>query len=145
MDLSKYTDGFFEVNSTNGFLPKHEPLRVLPDRYIGLQKVIDDMPIKKEDGSDGLLSIEGAIEKSVKDLPNYKELVDKEDDPFMLSALYRAYAFLASAFTLAPAHFGYLKTGKYGKAHNYIPEQIAQPLVSVSDKLNVYPLSLIHI
>ena len=139
MDLSKYTDGFFEVNSTNGFLPKHEPLRVLPDRYIGLQKVIDDMPIKKEDGSDGLLSIEGAIEKSVKDLPNYKELVDKEDDPFMLSALYRAYAFLASAFTLAPAHFGYLKTGKYGKAHNYIPEQIAQPLVSVSDKLNVYP------
>ena len=73
----------------------------MPDRYIGLQKVIDDMPIKKEDGSDGLLSIEGAIEKSVKDLPNYKELVDKEDDPFMLSALYRAYAFLASAFLLS--------------------------------------------
>ena len=49
MDLSKYTDGFFEVNSTNGFLPKHEPLRVLPDRYIGLQKVIDDMPIRQSE------------------------------------------------------------------------------------------------
>ncbi len=139
MDLSKYTDGFFEVNSKNGFLPKQEPLRVLPDRYIDLQKVIDDMPIKKEDGSDGLLSIEGAIEKRVKDLPNYIELVEKEEEPFILAALFRAYAFLASAFTLAPAHFGYLKTGKYGKAHNHIPEQIAQPFVSVSDKLNVYP------
>ena len=33
MNLSKYTDGFFEVNSTNGFY-QHEPLRILPDRYV---------------------------------------------------------------------------------------------------------------
>ena len=56
MRLDNYTDDFFEVNNKNGFLPKKNPLSKLPERYNELQRLIDEMPIKKEDGSNGLLS-----------------------------------------------------------------------------------------
>ncbi|GIR99607.1 MAG: hypothetical protein CM15mP102_04280 [Flavobacteriales bacterium] len=39
---------------------------------------MDEMPIKKEDGSDGLLSREGAIEEGVEGLFNFKDLVRKK-------------------------------------------------------------------
>ena len=63
--LENYTDNFFEVNSIHGFLPRKNPLLKLPERYQELQKLIDEMPIKKEDGSDGLLSKKGAIEQGL--------------------------------------------------------------------------------
>ena len=110
--MKKYTDGFFEINSKNGFLPIREPLKKLPDRYSILQNLIDELPILKDNKKPGLLSKEGGIEKSIKKLPNYIENVKKESDPFICQALFRSYAFLSSAFTLAPAHFTFLKTGK---------------------------------
>ena len=70
MNLDRYSDNFFEVNHLNGFLPKKSPLSVLPERYSELQELIDEMPIKKANGQDGLLAIEGAIEDSVKKLKN---------------------------------------------------------------------------
>ena len=142
--LENYTDNFFEVNSTHGFLPRKNPLLKLPERYNELQKLMDEMPIKKEDGSDGLLSREGAIEKSVESLSNFKDLVSKEKDVFVIQALFRAYAFLTSAYLLAPAHFNYLQTKKYGKAHDVLPAQIAEPFVIVSEKLDVYPFLDYH-
>ena len=144
MKLENYTDNFFEVNSVNGFLPKKSPLSRLPERYDELQKLIDEMPIKKEDGSDGLLSRKGAIEEGVHSLSNLKDLVTEEDDVFIVQALFRAYAFLTSAYLLAPAHFNYIKTKKYGKAHNTLPAQIAEPFVLVSEKLDVYPFIDYH-
>ena len=144
MKLENYTDNFFEVNSVNGFLPKKSPLSRLPERYDELQKLIDEMPIKKEDGSDGLLSRKGAIEEGVYSLSNLKDLVTEEDDVFIVQALFRAYAFLTSAYLLAPAHFNYIKTKKYGKAHNTLPAQIAEPFVLVSEKLDVYPFIDYH-
>ena len=144
MKLENYTDNFFEVNSVSGFLPKKSPLSKLPERYNELQKLIDEMPIKKEDGSTGLLSRKGAIEECVKNLSNLKDLVSKEKDVFIIQALFRAYAFLTSAYLLAPAHFNYLETKKYGKAHNVLPAQIAEPFVIVSEKLDVFPFIDYH-
>ena len=142
--LENYTDDFFEVNSINGFLPKKSPLLKLPERYKEIQKLIDEMPIKKEDGGDGLLSKKGAIEQGVESLSNFKDLVSKEKDVFIIQALFRAYAFLTSAYLLAPAHFNYLLTKKYGKAHKVLPAQIAEPFVIVSEKLDVYPFLDYH-
>lgn len=139
MDFSSYTDGFFEVNAKNGFLPKVAPLQKLPATYAALQEVIDEMPIVKDDGTPGLLAIEGKIEAAVDQLPNYLAEVSKETDPVLLQALYRTYAFITSAYTLAPAHFTFLKTGKYGKAYNRLPAQVAQPFVAVSEKMEVFP------
>ena len=144
MNLARYSDNFFEVNHLNGFLPKKSPLAVLPERYNELQVLIDEMPIKKANGQDGLLAIEGAIEDAVKKLKNYKDLVKNEDDIFINQALFRAYAFLASAYLLAPSHFSFQKTKKYGKAHRVLPSQISEPFVLVSKKLDVYPFLDYH-
>ena len=144
MNLDRYSDNFFEVNHLNGFLPKKSPLAVLPDRYIELQVLIDEMPIKKANGQGGLLSIEGAIEDAVKKLKNYKDLVKNEDDIFINQALFRAYAFLTSAYLLAPSHFSFQKTKKYGKAHRILPSQLSEPFVLVSEKLDVYPFLDYH-
>ena len=144
MNLDRYSDNFFEVNHLNGFLPKKSPLAVLPERYSELQVLIDEMPIKKGNGQDGLLAIEGAIEDAVKKLKNYKDLVKNEDDIFINQALFRAYAFLASAYLLAPSHFSFQKTKKYGKAHRVLPAQISEPFVLVSKKLDVYPFLDYH-
>ena len=144
MNLDRYSDNFFEVNHLNGFLPKKSPLAVLPERYNELQVLIDEMPIKKANGQDGLLAIEGAIEDAVKKLKNYKDLVKNEDDIFINQALFRAYAFLASAYLLAPSHFSFQKTKKYGKAHRVLPSQISEPFVLVSKKLDVYPFLDYH-
>jgi len=97
------------------------------------------MPMIKDNGAPGLLSEEGAFENADKKLPNYEGLVDKESDPYILQALFRSYAFTCSAYTLAPAHFTFLKNGTYGKANNILPKQVAQAFVKVSKKLKVYP------
>ena len=144
MNLDRYSDNFFEVNHLNGFLPKKSPLAVLPERYSELQLLIDEMPIKKANGQGGLLSIEGAIEDAVKKLKNYKDLVKNEDDIFINQALFRAYAFLTSAYLLAPSHFSFQKTKKYGKAHRLLPSQLSEPFVLVSEKLDVYPFIDYH-
>ena len=144
MNLDRYSDNFFEVNHLNGFLPKKSPLAFLPDRYSELQVLIDEMPIKKANGQGGLLSIEGAIENAVKKLKNYKDLVKNEDDIFINQALFRAYAFLTSAYLLAPSHFSFQKTKKYGKAHRILPSQLSEPFVLVSEKLDVYPFLDYH-
>ena len=144
MNLDRYSDNFFEVNHLNGFLPKKSPLAVLPERYNELQVLIDEMPIKKANGQGGLLSREGAIEDAVKKLKNYKDLVKKEDDIFIIQALFRAYSFLTSAYLLAPSHFSFQKTKKYGKAHSVLPSQLSEPFVLVSEKLDVYPFIDYH-
>ena len=144
MNLDRYSDNFFEVNHLNGFLPKKSPLAVLPERYSELQLLIDEMPIKKANGQGGLLSTEGAIEDAVKKLKNYKDLVKNEDDIFINQALFRAYAFLTSAYLLAPSHFSFQKTKKYGKAHRILPSQLSEPFVLVSEKLDVYPFIDYH-
>ena len=102
------------------------------------------MPIKKANGQGGLLSTEGAIEDAVKKLKNYKDLVKNEDDIFINQALFRAYAFLTSAYLLAPSHFSFQKTKKYGKAHRLLPSQLSEPFVLVSEKLDVYPFIDYH-
>ena len=144
LNLENYSDNFFEVNHKNGFLPKDNPLAVLPKKYTELQVLIDEMPIKKDDGTDGLLSRRGGIEDAVSNLSNLKHLVSEEEDVFLIQALFRAYSFLTSAYLLAPAHFNYIETKKYGKAHTVLPSQIAEPFVIVSEKLDVYPFIDYH-
>ena len=134
-----YTDGFFSVDPKHGFLPIKEPLESLPAAYTALQALIDAMPIRKTDSSPGLLAEEGAFEQAALALPNYCKAVKEESDPFVLAALFRSYSFIASAYTLSPAHHHYIKTGKYGQAHAVLPKNIAQAFVAVAEKLDVFP------
>ena len=135
---TEYSDGFFNVNYKNGFLPEINPLETLPTLYQPLQKVLDNMPVRINDKS-GYLDHPGKIFEVVKSMPNLINEVSSENEIRVIQALFRGYSFLASAYTLEPSFQHYRKTGKYGKANNILPRQIAQPFVEVSKKLDVYP------
>ena len=137
--MNVHSDGFFSIDPTHGFLPITEPLASLGEPYKALQALLDDMPIKKENGEKGLLSTEGAFEERVLKLPNYLASVAAETDPFVKAALFRAYGFLTSAYTLAPAHHNFIKTGSYGRAHRLVPKVIAQPFVRIAEMLGQHP------
>ena len=118
--MKKFTDGFFSIDSVNGFLPLKEPLLTLPYNYIHLQKLIDEMPIKKPNGQPGLLSAKNQFEKFALLLPNYLNKIKSENDVFLLAALFRAYSFISSGYTLSASYHTFLKTGQYGKAKNLL-------------------------
>ena len=77
---NNYSDNFFDVGSKFGFLPKNPPLVELPERYLGLQKLLDNMPVNLEDGSKGYLSIPNKIKVEVEELTNYFDIVKNETD-----------------------------------------------------------------
>jgi indoleamine 2,3-dioxygenase len=137
--LSKYSDGFFNVSKEHGFLPICEPLKRLPEPYTAIQEIIDSMYIFQPSGELGLLGNPNAIEYVVKDLPNLKESVRKEEDPQILQAVFRAYTFLASAYTLEKSYQEFVRSGNYGEARKLLPASLSEPLVLVSEKLDVYP------
>jgi len=125
-----YTDGFFSVDSINGFLPVKAPLKTLPHTYTNVQNIIDLLPVYIKHGE--------LFEKHIKSLENNIEKVKSETDIFIIQALYRAYTFLASAYLLQPS-FENQTNGKYGRGRNILPPQLTQPLEWVSSKLDVYP------
>ena len=140
----EYTDGFFKVSGEHGFLPVKEPLKTLPVTYEKLQKLIDDLHFFRGNDKTGVLGIPDEIVKRVSDVPNYKNEVEKETDVFILQALYRAYTFVTSGFTLELSYQEFKKSGNYGIARQFLPKNIAEPLVCVSQKLEAYPFLDYH-
>jgi len=135
----EYTDGFFNVSREHGFLPIKEPLKVLPNEYKELQELIDKLHVFQEEGNKGVLGISDEIVVQVRFIPDYSGIIEKETDVFVLQALYRAYTFVTSGFTLEQAYQEFLQSGNYGVARQMLPKNIAKPLVLVSNKLDVYP------
>ena len=134
-----YTDGFFNVSSNYGFLPIKEPLSKLPDKYNELQKVIDNLHVMKNEEEKGILGKPNEIVFDIVIIPNYKDIIENETDVFILQALYRAYTFITSGFTLELSYQEFMKNGNYGEARGLLPANIAEPLVLVSNKLQAYP------
>ncbi len=140
----EYTDGFFNVSKDYGFLPIREPLKSLPSEYKELQDLIDNLHVFQNANTDtndkkGILGIPNEIVEKVKFVPDYSSVIDKETDVFILQALYRAYTFVTSGFTLEQAYQEFLLSGNYGIARQILPANIAKPLVLVSNKLEAYP------
>ncbi len=129
--MKQYTDGFFNISPSSGFLPIHDPLQRLPFPFEKLQELIDNLPT--------ILLVPNEIEKWVGEIPCYKTQINPIIDPFLLQALFRAYTFVTSSYTLELSYQTFVKTGKYGKARQVLPKHISESLVMVSEKLNVYP------
>lgn len=128
----------FNVTAKRGFLPAIDPLKVLPEEYKELEKLLQEMPINKADGTKGLLADEAlgpAIDSGR--LPEY-DLTNVTDSQ-LLHALFRDYTFLASAYLLEPCHKRFLQTGEYGLGRPKLPQCIAVPLCIVAKKLKVQP------
>ena len=135
-----YTDGIFDVSPKHGFLPVKDPLPFLPESYNSLQSIINFLP--------KILTEPNKIVDSVSSIPDYSDNIKDESDPFILQALFRAYTFVASAYTLEQSHQFTLsennsacphRSSGYGPARRILPSNIAKPLVLVAEKLNVYP------
>lgn len=137
--LSNYTDGFFNVSAQHGFLPVKAPLVTLPSIYSDLQRVLDTMPVVLSENEFGLLNSPEAIVEPVLGIKNHIQEIEKENDIFVLQALFRSYSFLASAYLLEPSFQQFKKDGKYGKARNVLPKNIAIPFCKIAEKLNVFP------
>ena len=137
----QYTDGFFNVSKDHGFLPIRPPLKVLPCEYTELQNLINNLHVFQSENREekGVLGIPNEIEKQLTFISDYSSIIEKETDVFVLQALYRAYTFLTSGFTLELAYQEFLSSGNYGIARQILPANIAKPLVLVSSKLDVYP------
>jgi indoleamine 2,3-dioxygenase len=135
---SNYSDGFFDVSATHGFLPIKAPLVKLPAVYNDLQEVLDKMPVVLNENEFGLLHTIDGIVAPVMAIKNHLEDVEKEQDIFILQALFRSYSFLCSAYLLEPSYQQFKKDGQYGKARNFLPANIAQPFCKVAEKLNVF-------
>lgn len=134
-ESGKYSDGFFDINDTNGFLPLADPLAELPEQFSELQNLTDKIP--------EYVNYEFLFPYEVKYLPNYLEQIKEITDVFVLQALFRAYAILSSAYLLQPSHLNQTD-GKYGVARQVLPANIAQPFECVANKLNVFPFVDYH-
>lgn len=123
----------FIVSTSRGFLPRSDPLVCLPSDFESLESLLQAMPIQKLDGTPGLLA-SGSFGKAVlNSLPDLTDVVKKHAyDMQLMTALYRDYSFVASAYLLEPCHDHYLKHGSYGLARDTLPSNIAVPLNTVA-------------
>ena len=134
---SKNPDSWFSCRpGLNGFLPVGEPMEKLPEKYNIINDLLDEMRITKKDSTPGLLANLKFGEEIEKKLPffDFEDITDKK----LLACLYRDYCFLASAYSLEPAHYN-LKDGIYGKARDKLPKNIALPLFILSEKVEGLP------
>ncbi|KAJ1662936.1 hypothetical protein IW140_005458 [Coemansia sp. RSA 1813] len=143
--ISKSADNWTNVNTGSefsvtpkcGFLPRHDPLAVLPSYFEKLEEILDEMPIYKGDGTYGLLHSGRFGERVERELPMYD--VDFVFDNRILGALYRDYTFLASAYLLEPCDIQFRLARNYGLARRILPANIAKPLQTVAARLNAQP------
>ena len=128
----------FTVTTHTGFLPVRLPATQLPPIFEPLQRLLEQMPIKREDGCPGLLAKyqlgptvdDGALPdltSQVTELVQNREEVDLD----IVTALFRDYSFLASAYLLEPCWENWSKShnGGYGFGRAMLPKCIAGPLM----------------
>lgn len=124
----------FMVSNERGFLPRAEPVVELPDEFAPLESILSRMPIKKADGTPGLLATCDLGPTVDTELPDLSFAIEKyKDDLPLMNALYRDYSFLASAYLLEPCHGKFMKGEPYGLARDVLPAKIAVPIVKVAE------------
>ncbi|KAK5363829.1 hypothetical protein LTS03_009558 [Exophiala xenobiotica] len=143
----------FTITTTTGFLPCRPPMRCLPAEFDAMSNILDDMPIVKDDGSPGLLAKyqlgpvidSGALPDLTLHMDDLRVDVDdsteKQYDLEAITALFRDYSFLASAYLLEPCWESWSKNNSagYGLGRAVLPRCIAAPLVKAADILDIPP------
>jgi len=131
----------FTITTATGFMPLRPPQVELPLSFIALTKLADEIPVVKLDSSPGLLAsyqVGPTIDKHHA-LPNLVDEIDKliADDGMpdlaAVTAVFREYAFIASAYLLEPC-WERQNTGLegFGLGRQVLPRCIAGPLVKTA-------------
>jgi len=123
----------FMVSTSRGFLPRADPIVELPAEFNILESILSRMPIRTASGTSGLLD-RFALGQTVHDeLPDLSEAIEKyRHDLPLITALYRDYSFLASAYLLEPCHERSMKGEEYGLGRQTLPGNIALPIAKVA-------------
>ena len=120
----------------------YHPVVDLPQAWAPLVELVQDMPVVKEDGSPGLLAsyqlgpkvdIAKALPDLTKEVDN---LVTEDGKPNMalITAVFREYSFLSSAYLLEPCWERQSKElVGYGLGRQVLPKEIAGPLVKTAE------------
>jgi indoleamine 2,3-dioxygenase len=131
----------FTITTSTGFLPLRPPQINLPTVFAPLTNLLEDLPIVKADGTPGLLATYqlGAAIDGYGVLPDLTADIDKlvaEDgkpDMAAVTAAFRDYAFLASAYLLEPCWKRWNEGEEgYGIGREVLPKEIAGPLVKTA-------------
>jgi indoleamine 2,3-dioxygenase len=131
----------FTVTTSNGFMPLQTPETKLPKAFDPLIKLCERMPIVKEDGNPGLLAsyqlgptidLSDALPDLTDEIDNL--LVDGKPDLIAATAIFRDYAFLASAYLLEPCWEKWNKDSQqgYGLGRQRLPRNLAGPLTKTA-------------
>ncbi|KAL1839699.1 hypothetical protein VTJ49DRAFT_1236 [Mycothermus thermophilus] len=128
----------FMVSTTRGFLPRMDPIALLPPEFAPLESLLQRMPVRTASGEPGLLDPErpgsdgegnDLKEAVLRELPDLTEAVDKYKDNLpLVNALYRDYSFLASAYLLEPCHASFVRGEGYGLGRDVLPACVARPI-----------------
>lgn len=161
----------FTINSTTGFLPNRLPVKDLPAAFASLQNIVEAMPVLKLDGTAGLLATYqlGPLIDGGEALADLTDCIDEMKVPgtekldlHIITALFRDYSFVASAYLLEPcwktwneggsarAQAGDKETtnkggcphqiegsSEYGLGRTVLPACIARPLVKLAEILKI--------
>ena len=124
----------FMVSTTRGFLPRQEPVQALPSEFSALESLLQRMPVKTASGEPGLLTKAALGDAVLQELPDLSAAIDgyRLDLPLM-TAIYRDYSFLASAYLLEPCHQRFVQGLEYGLGRQTLPANIARPIAKVAE------------
>ncbi|TDZ26646.1 Indoleamine 2,3-dioxygenase 1 [Colletotrichum orbiculare MAFF 240422] len=130
----------FMVSTTRGFLPRADPVAVLPAEFAPLEDILSRMPVKKLDGTPGLLASSQLGDVVDKEFPDLTEHIDKYKDNLpLMNALYRDYSFLASAYLLEPCHERFVRGEGYGLGRQVLPRNISLPIARCAELTGFKP------
>lgn len=126
----------FTITTSTGFLPLATSPTTLPEVFRPLTSLLNRLPVVREDGSAGLLAkyeLGPAVLAELPDLTTEIDrlvLADGKPDLFTITAVFRDYAFLASAYLLEPCWENWCKNpeGGYGLGRDVLPKSIAGPM-----------------
>ena len=131
----------FTITTSTGFMPLRPPQVNLPSHFEALTKLVESLPIVKLDGSPGLLATyqlgpsiddHGVLPDLTNDIDGLVA-ADKKPDLAAITAAFRDYAFVASAYLLEPC---WERSNKglegYGFGRQVLPKCIARPLVKTA-------------
>jgi indoleamine 2,3-dioxygenase len=123
----------FMVTTARGFLPRTDPLTSLPADFAALEDILRRMPVRRLDGQPGLLATGELGGVVAGELPDLSEAVRAHaGDMEVMTALYRDYSFLTSAYLLEPCHGRFVRGEPYGLARQVLPRNIAVPFNTVA-------------
>ena len=85
-------------------------------------------------GEPGLL-VKSVLGEAVhQELPDLCHVIERyRDDLTLMTAIYRDYSFLASAYLLEPCHQRFMKGLPYGLGRQSLPSNISRPIAKVAE------------